>query len=275
MIKKSISPTTNTWLRDAAEELAAAGITSALLDAEIILAHTMRKSRTWLHAHHDDPLDPREYDIADARLALRLDRTPIAYIIGHKEFYSRLFKVTPSVLVPRPESEAIIELLKKYISKNITTLVDIGTGSGCLGITAKLEFPWLNVTLSDIDHRALVVARANAESLGAGMQSVRSDLLRSVPSTFDIIIANLPYVDKSWETSPETRYEPAGALFADNGGLALIETLLTQVPTHLAPHGLVLLEADPEQHSAIIASAASVGLSHKETIGYALAFLKD
>lgn len=89
MIKKSISAV-NIWLKDAAEELADAGIPSALLDAEIILAHTLRKSRTWLHAHHDDPLDPREYDIANARLALRLNRTPIAYIIGHKEFYSAL-----------------------------------------------------------------------------------------------------------------------------------------------------------------------------------------
>ncbi len=268
--------TVNTWLRDAAEELAAVGITSALLDAEIILAHTLRKSRTWLHAHHDDPLDPREYDIANARLALRLDRTPIAYIIGHKEFYSRLFKVTPSVLVPRPESEAVIELLKKYATKkSAATLVDIGTGSGCLGITAKLELPHLNVTLSDIDHRALVVAKANADLLGASVQCIRSDLLRSVPGTFDIIIANLPYVDESWETSPETRYEPAGALFADNGGLALIESFLAQVPTHLAPHGLVLLEADPEQHGAIILSAASAGLSHEETSGYALAFLRD
>ena len=94
------------WLRDAAEQLASVGIPSALLDAEIILAHTLRKSRTWLHAHGDETINIRDLEIANARLDLRLDRTPIAYIIGHKEFYSRLFKVTPSVLIPRPESEA-------------------------------------------------------------------------------------------------------------------------------------------------------------------------
>jgi release factor glutamine methyltransferase len=270
MIKKSISPTVKTWLRDAAEELASIGITSALLDAEIILAHTLRKSRTWLHAHHDEPLEPREYDIANARLALRLDRTPIAYIIGHKEFYTRLFKVTPSVLVPRPEREAIITLLKAYLSPTAGTLVDIGTGSGCLGITAKLELPKLDVTLADISRHALKVAEENARAQNADVKIVRSDLLAHVPGIYDVIIANLPYVDREWERSPETSHEPELALFADRGGLALIERLITQITLHLAPHGIVIVEADPEQHKAIIGSAKTVGLTHVTTDGYAL-----
>ena len=89
-------------------------IPSALLDAELILAETLRKPRTYLHAHPDDEIDPRRVDIAEARLNLRLDRVPLAYILGYKEFYGRKFKVSPQVLVPRPESEAIIELLKKF-----------------------------------------------------------------------------------------------------------------------------------------------------------------
>lgn len=262
--------TVNQWLKDAAEELATIGITSALLDAEIILAHTLRKSRTWLHAHHNDPIDPREEDIANARLALRLDRTPIAYIIGHKEFYSRLFKVTPSVLVPRPESEAIIELLKKYLPADAKTLVDVGTGSGCLGITAKLELPQLTVTLADVSRHALKVAEENAAIQRADITVVHSDLLAAVPGIFDVIIANLPYVDASWERSPETQYEPELALFADDGGLALIGRLLDQLPSHLLPGGLVLLEADPEQHPTIIRQAKTVGFTHVTTDGYAL-----
>ena len=108
MVIKSSPTLIRIWLRDAAEQLANALIPSALLDAEIILAHTLRKSRTWLHAHGDEPIDPRQQEIAEARLQLRLERTPVAYIIGHKEFYGRLFKVTPASLIPRPESQGRI-----------------------------------------------------------------------------------------------------------------------------------------------------------------------
>lgn len=265
----------NAWLRDAADQLAEAGIVTARLDAEIILAHTVRKSRTWLHAHGDEELSSRLIEIADARLDLRLDRTPIAYIIGHKEFYTRSFKVTPSVLIPRPESESIIELLKKYVPTEAKRLIDVGTGSGCLGITAKLEFPELNVALADISRHALKVAESNAASLHAEVTLVQSNLLAQTPGIFDVIIANLPYVDEGWERSPETDKEPSLALFADNGGLALIEQLLTQLPEALSPHGLVLLEADPYQHEAIITQGAKLGLKYVETEGYAIALIKS
>lgn len=230
----------------------------------------MRKSRTWLHAHNDDVIDLRSQDIANARLQLRLDRTPIAYIIGHKEFYTRLFKVTPSVLVPRPESESCITLLKQHIPKNATTLIDVGTGSGILGITAGLEIPRLSITLSDISRHALNVAEENAVDMKLTVTSIRSDLLASVPGRFDCIVANLPYVDPSWDRSPETAAEPPLALFADNGGLALIFRLLAQVPSHISPHGICVLEADPEQHVAIIAEAAKYSLQHVATDSYAL-----
>lgn len=265
----------NAWLRDAADQLTEESITTARLDAEIILAHTVRKSRTWLHTHDDEELSPRLIEIADARLDLRLDRTPIAYIIGHKEFYTRSFKVTPSVLIPRPESESLIELLKKYVTTDTKRLIDVGTGSGCLGITAKLELPELNVTLADISRHALKVAESNAASLHAEVTLVQSNLLAQTPGIFDVVIANLPYVDEDWERSPETDKEPALALFADNNGLALIEQLLNQLPETLSPHGLVLLEADPCQHEAIIAQGAKLGLKHVETEGYAIALLKS
>lgn len=260
------------WLRDAAEQLASAGITSALLDAEIILAHTLRKSRTWLHAHNDEIINARELEIANARLDLRLDRTPIAYIIGHKEFYSRLFRVTPSVLIPRPESEAIITLLKQYVPKQSARLIDVGTGSGCLGITAKLELPCLSVTLTDISRHALSVAKHNALSLRTDVDILRSDLLSDIPGVFDVIIANLPYVDRSWERSPETNAEPDLALFADQHGLALINQLIGQLRGRLALGGLLILEADPVQHEAIIQSCQDAHLTHIVTDGYAMAF---
>lgn len=258
-------------MRDAAEMLANVGISSALLDAEIILAHTLRKSRTWLHAHGEERLSLREREIAGARLDLRLDRTPIAYIIGHKEFYGRLFKVSPSVLVPRPESETIIELLDNLCDGSTKTLVDVGTGSGCLGITAKLEHPELEVTLTDISHHALGIAEKNAETLGATIAIVKNDLLvpnPQLPPQIDIILANLPYVDHNWERSPETNYEPELALFADKGGRALIERLLQEAPLYLVTGGILLLEADPEQHHALIVHATTLGYTHVVTEGY-------
>jgi release factor glutamine methyltransferase len=269
------TPAIKQWLRDAASQLTDAGISSARLDAEIILAHTLRQSRTYLHAHDDELLTARQQEIADARLQLRLDRTPIAYIVGHKEFYGRLFKVNPSTLIPRPESENIITLLKELTAQTEISLdstpkrlVDVGTGTGCLGISAKLEVPELDVALLDISRHALTVAEANAKALHADVTLTRSDLLTAYPFTADYIIANLPYVDIIWERSPETHYEPSLALFAPDEGLALIYKLIDQIPSHLHPGGYVLLEADPRQHAAIIKYAKDRHFNLQEVRDY-------
>lgn len=256
----------STWLDYAIKQLREIGVDSARLDAELILANTLRKNRTYLHAHPESNIDPRRVDIANARLRLRLERVPLAYILGYRDFYGRRFTVSPQVLVPRPESEAIIELLKELDVSG--KLLDVGTGSGCLGITAKLEIPGLNVILSDISQPALHVARQNAEKFQADVALIKSNLLRAVPGKFDIIIANLPYVDRSWQRSPETNHEPALALFAKDEGLALIYQLIDQLPAHLSPGALIFLEADPRQHSAIIAYAGSRQLRHKLTRGF-------
>ncbi len=262
------APAIKDWLRSAANQLAAAGISSAKLDAEIILAHTLRENRTYLHAHDDEPLSPRRLEIADARLQLRIDRTPIAYIVGHKEFYGRLFRVNPSTLIPRPESEMIITILKELTAQSTLgldpsphRLVDVGTGTGCLGISAKLELPELEVTLLDVSRHALKIAETNAKWLHAKVTVTRSDLLQAYPLVADYIIANLPYVDPEWQRSPETNFEPALALFADDAGLALINKLIEQAPSRLNPGGYLLLEADPRQHAAIIKTAKLQGFS--------------
>lgn len=270
------------WLREATRLLVAAEINSAKLDAEIILAHTLRQNRTYLHAHDDERLTIRQQEIADARLQLRLDRTPIAYIVGHKEFYGRLFRVSPATLIPRPESETIISLLKELTSQTTLglndtpkRLVDVGTGTGCLGITAKLEVPELEVTLLDISRHALKVAELNAQLLDAKVAITRSDLLLSYPFVADYILANLPYVDSIWERSPETNYEPALALFAEDEGLALINKLLEQAPSRLQPNGVLLLEADPRQHADIIKTAKNHGFTHRETRDFIIYLQKD
>lgn len=276
------APVIKDWLHDAANQLMAIGISSAKLDAEIILAHTLRQNRTYLHAHDDESLSIRHREIADARLQLRLDRTPIAYIVGHKEFYGRLFKVNPATLIPRPESETIITLLKELTAQtaialddSTTRLVDVGTGSGCLGITAKLEVPELDVTLLDISRQALTVAETNAKRLQAEVAFTRSDLLAAYPFSAQYVIANLPYVDPEWERSPETNYEPALALFAHDAGLALINKLLQQAPSHVNMGGYLLLEADPRQHAAIIKSAKTHGFTLQQIHGFIVVLQKQ
>lgn len=256
------------WVTAATKQLLDAGIVSARLDAELIMSHTIRKGRTYLHAHGEEEIDSRYLDILDTRLALRLDRVPIAYIIGHKDFYGRRFKVTPATLIPRPESETMIDFLKEAarqthlpLTQPAHRLIDVGTGSGCLGITAKLEIPELDVTLSDTSRHALTVAEENAARLRAAVTTLKSNLLQSYPFQARYILANLPYVSQSQEVSPETQHEPAAALFAEDDGLLLIFRLLDEAPTHLTSDGILLLEAEPRQHERIIAYAKTRGFT--------------
>ena len=269
--------TVNDWLADATRQLVFNNVPSARLDAELLLAHTLRQPRTWLHGHGDDILEDRMIEIANARLDLRIDRVPVAYIVGHKEFYGRRFKVTTATLIPRPESEALIEVLngtlpinESLLNERPLRLVDVGTGSGILGITAKLEHPELDVTLADISRHALKVATTNATTLHAEVTALQSNLLADYPFVADIIIANLPYVNPEWERSPETDHEPPLALFAEKNGLSLIFELLIQTKSKLVNGGKLILEADPEQHPDIIKEAIKNGLVLTETNDYAL-----
>ena len=260
------------WLKIATKSLKTANIPSARLDAELILANTLRKNRTYLHAHLDEELDPRRFDIANARLDLRLDRVPIAYILGYKEFYGRRFTVSPSVLIPRPESEDLISLFLELTASEIAekVLIDVGTGSGCLGITAKLERSNLSVILSDISKPALNIAEKNANALNADVHIQQQSLLNGQLKPVDYIFANLPYVDKNWDVSPELQYEPEIALFAEDEGLKLILQSVSQAPRCLASEGLLFIEADPQQHNRIIDEAVKNGFIKERVLNYIL-----
>lgn len=288
--------TVDDWLTNAAEELTKANIPSARLDAEILLCYMLGVDRAWLVAHADDSLhatalhhkgSPRRGSLiehGDELLLKRLQREPIAYITGHKEFYGREFLVTPDVLIPRPESESLIELAKKLVVSG--RVIDVGTGSGCLGITLKLENPQLDVTLSDISPAALAVAKKNATILKVKVKIVESDLLSTfLPSTSSLlpsttyhlpptILANLPYVDKTWQTSPETSFEPAEALYAKDQGLELIKKCIQQSSKIIVGDGYLVLEADPDQHQTILAYAKDNGFKKIQVLDYALALQK-
>ena len=242
-------------------------IPTARLDALVLLCHVLQKDKSYILAYDDALLKAEELNKLTNVLHRRLQHEPIAYIIGKKEFYGRDFTVNPNVLIPRPESENFIELLKKYPPQNNQSLVDIGTGSGILAITAKKEFPTLNVYATDISTAAIAVARQNAQLLQANIRFIQSDLFLGVEGTFDYIFANLPYVPAGFITSKEITKEPAVALFSGVDGLDCIRTGVDQLMAHCAKSAYVCLESLRSQHNNVVRLCAEQGLVHIETIG--------
>ena len=280
----------NSWLKKASSSI-------DRLDAELILASIFDKDRTFLHAHADEELTAEQQKVVDDMLLRRQKHEPLAYILGYKEFYGHKFYLTRDVLIPRPETEALVDIaseLYQKLSANAvkpvkTTgtakavqtiqsgepikILDLGTGSGCiaLSLASKLSQsaknhaePEANIQIvaSDISAKALACAEYNAQKLQIKSISwVKSNLLKSKAfknQTFDIIVANLPYVDKAWPWIDKNtlKYEPKLALYASNYGLGLIKNLIDKAPKHLKKGGFLVLEADICQQQAILDSPA-------------------
>lgn len=248
------------------QALQAAHIDSYLLDSELLLADTLSIPREWLLAHDDAEIASAEWTELCRRLYLRCQHCPLAYITGHKQFYGQDFLVTPDVLIPRPESEQLIESLSKLLTErklnSDLTIVDVGTGSGCLAITAKLLYPNLSVIATDISKTALVVAENNAHRLlpdGQQITFLQGNLLSNLPGKIakrglDIVIANLPYVERDWpDLSPELDFEPAIALYDDtDDGLGITKKLIDQSKRCLKPGGYLIIEVDSRQINQLI-----------------------
>ncbi|MFC2447331.1 MAG: peptide chain release factor N(5)-glutamine methyltransferase [Candidatus Nanoperiomorbus sp.] len=250
------------FLAISTKTLSKAGIASARLDSELILAHVLRRSREWLLAHDTDTLTQSQQRQARQSLLQRTQRRPIAYLTGRRDFYGHSFLVNEQVLVPRPESEVILAILDELAQDHhLRTVLDVGTGSGCLAISVKLTHPDLAVSACDISKSALLVARRNAARLlpsGQQIKFYQSDLLSGLPvsSRFDLIVANLPYLSPGQDgLSPELAYEPAIALYANDDGLSLIKQLITTVPAHLTPRGHLLLEMNTDQIETVASYA--------------------
>ncbi|HEX4662349.1 MAG TPA: peptide chain release factor N(5)-glutamine methyltransferase, partial [Candidatus Saccharimonadales bacterium] len=215
-------------LTDATKRLQAADITTARLDSLVLLSHLVDKDKSWVLAHTDEEVTTSQQELYMAQLTRRESHEPLAYILGYKEFYGHDFIVTSAVLIPRPETESLVDLLADLQPQPEQRLLDVGTGSGAIAISCKLRWPDLAITATDISPAALAVAAQNASALHADITLRESNLLQSVGGPYDYIVANLPYVTRSWQRSPETNYEPAEALFASDDGLALIKKLMTQ-----------------------------------------------
>lgn len=262
--------TISNWLRVTQTRFKDAKIESYYLDSLLLLEYVSGLDRAYILAHQDQDLSIKQIEQLDGLLERRINREPIAYILGKKEFYGRDFFVDKRVLIPRPESENFIELLKKH---KIThqSIADVGCGSGVLGITTKLELPTNQVTLCDIDKKALSVAKLNAKILQVNCQFLQNDLLYE-HNSFSVVLANLPYVPKNLKLQPELSYEPTIALFCDNNGLALYQELWSQI-TKSNTCKAVLTESLVSQHQAMIDFASKANFELTSTLGLVQLFI--
>ena len=273
--------TIGSWLKKSVEKLRTAEIESAKLDSELILARVLKVERTKLHANPQKKLSKTVVFHANNFLNKRVRRIPLAYIFREKDFFGRTFFVNENVLVPRPETETLIEITKKY-AKNSDKILDIGTGSGIIPITLKAELgDEIEVFASDISVQALAIANLNAQKiLSQNIELFESNLLEQIPaetlSKITIITANLPYVNRDWvdfEKNNELHHEPQIALYARKNGLELIFKLLYQAQD-LPKLEKIILEADPSQFKEIEKYANSCGFSKIISENYTITFKK-
>jgi release factor glutamine methyltransferase len=245
-------------LADASRRLAAAlGLATreARLEARVLAGYAWNAASAWLVAHATDTPDAAARAGFEAVLARRLAGEPVAYITGRREFYGRTFEVDPAVLIPRPETEHLVELaLERMPPAEAPSVLDLGTGSGCVAITLALERPRARITAVDRSPAALAVARRNADILNATVEFLDSDWFAALGGRrFDLIVANPPYVarDDPHLARGDLRFEPPSALAAGGDGLDDLRALAAAAPAHLAPGGWLLLEHGRDQATAV------------------------
>ncbi|HEX5798022.1 MAG TPA: peptide chain release factor N(5)-glutamine methyltransferase [Candidatus Saccharimonadales bacterium] len=267
------------WLVENMSKLQKVGVDSPRRDCLVFVEDVLRKDRAWVVTHPQHGLGASDLEELDRLIVRRLKREPLAYIRGKAWFYGRFFSVGPEVMIPRPESEAFIELLKQLVdSEQLTAdslkIIDIGTGSGCLAITAKLELPNAHVIAVDIDKKALELARHNTVKHNVDVKFITSDLLTSAElyhfvhdreQNDTVLIANLPYVPTGLVTSPEILHEPKQALFSGKDGLSHYVSFWQQISKLLSKPQHVMTESLEKQHAAMTNLAADAGYELKRT----------
>jgi release factor glutamine methyltransferase len=236
------------WIREALERLTAAGVEEPKLDAQLLAARVLGQDRSWVLAHPEAEIPRGAEDLLERRVA----REPLAYILGHREFFGRVFAVEPGVLVPRQETETLVEVALEGLGGKV---LDVGTGSGCLAVTIKLERPQWMVAACDVSQVALRVARYNAETLGATVHVTRSDLFEAFAGIqFGLIVSNPPYIPEGEQLQPEVGlFEPGEALFAGADGLAVYRRLAGEAAPFLTPWGHLVVELGDGMSSSVTA----------------------
>lgn len=240
------APSVRGALGEATDRLAAAGVDTPRLDAEILLGEAIGLGREQLVLRAEEPLEPDARDRFERLVERRAAREPVAYITGRRAFRHIELRVDRRVLIPRPETELLVEVGLDLPPG--ARVVDVGTGSGAVALALKQERPDLDVVGTDLNADALAVARGNATRLGLDVTFERFDLLEAYPAGVDAVLANLPYVAQGTELPPEiAAFEPAGALFAGSDGLEEIRRLVGM----LGSIGMVALEVGFDQAVAV------------------------
>lgn len=243
---------------------------SAALDAEILLCLALEKPRSHLRAWPDRKPEPHQIRQFQTLLRQRRQGAPIAYLTGRREFWSRDFQVTPDVLIPRPETELLIEIGLALLPKDLPArLIDLGTGSGVIAITLALELPKAEVTATDLSPAALSVAQRNAVLHRADhIRFLQSDWFASVPAAaFDLVISNPPYIaeNDSHLTQGDLRFEPKTALTAPCQGLADIRTISGAARRYLKTGGHLLIEHGYDQEQTVRSIFRDLGYDNVQT----------
>jgi len=265
-------------LDDATARIAAAlGLAhrDARLDARVLAAHVLGVDTAWLIAHDTDPLTDTHAAAFESLLTQRLEGVPIAYLVGTREFYGRPFQVSPDTLIPRPDTELLVELaLARMPPDQAMDVLDLGTGSGCIAITLALERPLARVTAVDRSAAALAIAERNADILNAHVEFLTSDWFAAfmpprvlAGRRFDLIVGNPPYIAAADPhlTHGDVRFEPLTALAAGRDGLADLRQLTAAARNHLRPGGVLLLEHGYDQADAVRALLRESGIPRPQS----------
>jgi len=246
--------------------LAVAGSDTPVLDAELLLAHVLGRDRAWLYTYPERVLTWPQSVAYLTLVERRVDHEPVAYLVGHKEFFGLDFIVTPNVLVPRPETEMLVEKALQLVRSRAgqLTMADVGTGSGVIAVGLAVNLPHARVLAMDICPAALAVARRNVarHHVGDRVACVQADLLIPCAATFDLVIANLPYIccgdlhpayeEAAQGTTRALGWEPRVALNGGSDGLEVVRRLLMVVAHRLHPDGVLLVEIGADQGSEVL-----------------------
>jgi release factor glutamine methyltransferase len=237
------------------------GIESPRLESELLLAHARQCPRIRLYTDFNDPLPESERAVMRELVRRRASREPLAYIIGTREFYGRPFEVGPGVLVPRPETETLVDVCLENIPRDqVRRVVEVGAGSGCIAVTIARQRPLCSVVATDVSTAAIQIAQRNVirHDVANRVQLREDDVLSQLATEgqrFDGLVSNPPYLrdDERSSLQPEVaEHEPAAALFAGADGLDVVRRLVAQAPLVLSPGAFLLLELDPAQCQAVM-----------------------
>ena len=242
---------------------------AAALEAQLLLQHVLKVNRAWLIAHENDVVDEKLNGFFQALILRRLNGEPIAYILGTREFYGLTLKVTPDTLIPRPDTEALVEAaLDKISQNNPNDILDLGTGTGAIALAIAAHRVNANITAVDFSHAALDVAKQNAENLNIeNVAFLQSDWFSALDDyRFDVIVSNPPYIEADDAHLSALHYEPMAALVAGADGLDDIRHIIHDALVYLKPQGWLMLEHGYNQARQVQNLLADAGFVNIETL---------